>query len=440
MQPGGGIRKMIESPERLVVSTASPRLARHALNTMVVAIWICDIALPANELKSLVAIAKNSSAGIQIVFLGTQLMAAKAKGYIEAGLGVGFIARPFAPVDVKKAVADAATAYYSRKNGAVTAGQAGKTASQSTKLGGPDPEHYTLLDLIAVGGTGMVFNAYDKFLNLDVAVKIINRDILADEGVLAAFKDEARIAMQLSHRGIVRMYGFNTYNDCYYIVMELVRGMTLRDVILDNGCLSIDTTCQILVACSDALEYAHKNNVIHNDIKPENIFITDAHEVKIIDFGTATLKNRAQAMSHIVGTPEYMSPEQIRCEVPDPTNDIYALGILTYLMLVGRFPFPPEATSDVLLQGVRPEFSGVSLPLATVLSYATAPEAASRYQSVPEFVSAVLAAFGIPEGTFKPTDPIEVTSGMEQPEESGQPAIPDYDQPDVVEYERRAEA
>lgn len=415
-QPMSGIKKIIESPERLVVVASNPMLARHALNTMVIAVWICDVSTPGVDMASLIAIAEHTSPGMQILFTGTKLASTKANALIQKGHGVGFLPRPFAAIDLKKTVIDCVTAYAKESGNhgkAVTSPSKGanKADSRVQNSSGPDPEHYTLLELLGIGGTGTVFLAKDKFLDIEVAIKVVNSDLISDPDVLNSFKDEARIAMQLSHRGILRIYNFSSYNDCYYIVMELVRGQTLRDVIIENGTLSVLTTCQILVACADAMEYAHANNVLHNDLKPENIFITESSEVKIIDFGTATLKNRAKEINHIVGTPEYMSPEQLRCEILGPPSDIYALGVITYLMLMGCFPFPNETSVEDLLGGVRPDFGAVPAPLAKVLQRATAYEASFRYQSISEFVNDVLRVCGITPEALDPGRPITVTSG-----------------------------
>jgi predicted Ser/Thr protein kinase len=427
-RPMTGVRKALESGDRLVVVTSNPRLIRHALNTMVVGVLIFDIGVPSIDIKTVSAIATHTSPGIQIILLGGALLRKNAQSLIDSGYGTSFLARPYSLMDIKKSVREALAEYAKRPPGRGESGRRVIRMSDSqvesdSKIMGPDPEHYLLQDLIGIGGTGTVFRAYDKFLNLEVAIKIINPGLLDDPDVLASFKDEARIAMLLSHKGIVRIYNFSTFNECYYIVMEVVHGQTLYDVIVENGALSIETVCQILLACAEALEYAHQNNVVHNDLKPENIFITEASEVKIIDFGTAVLKTMAKEAHDIVGTPEYMSPEQLRGGVPDPTNDIYALGIVTYLMLTGKFPFPIDITTEMLLTGFKPNFSGIPDNLAQVLSYATEFEASNRYQSVTEFVNAVLAASGIPEGYYSTDKPVVITRGSENLD--GRTAQPD---------------
>lgn len=429
-QPISMIKKSLDASDRLVVLTSSLELTRHALTTMIIGVWVCDVATPEIDLKSLVAIAENASPGIKILFIGAKVAALKVNGMLTAGHGVGFMARPFSSIDIKKRVSDCVAAYFNdtarRGKMGVTTDSSGKrvlyvsnkSESHEASASGPDPEQYTLVELLGIGGTGTVFLARDKFLDIEVAIKVISPEVIADPDVLSSFKDEARIAMQLSHRNIVRIYNFSSYNNCYYIVMEFVRGQTLRDVIIENESLSIETTCRIVLACADALEYAHVNNVTHNDMKPENIFVTEAGDVKIIDFGTATLKNKRKELSHIVGTPEYISPEQLRCEIAGPPTDIYALGIITYLMLMGRFPFSGDTTVEDLLGGVQPDFSALPESLADVLNRATAYEPSSRYQSVTEFARELVSICGCTELCADTNKPIEIVSGRAREEPS----------------------
>lgn len=421
-QPVSPIRKILDGSNWLVVTTSHLDLARHALTTMIVGVWICDLSAPSAALKSLIAIAEYTSPGIKILFMGPKLAATKANAFLSVGHGVGFLARPFSGMTLKKQVGDCVAAYLVDPNRKSKSGIRVDTSGKrilrvsselethATSAGGPDPEHYALSELLGVGGTGTVFLARDLLLDIDVAIKVINSEILSDPDILDSLRDEARIAMQLSHRNIVRVYNFSVYNDCYYIVMEFVPGQPLRDVIVEHGSLSVTTTCRILAACADGLEYAHANNVMHNDLKPENIFITDGGEVKLIDFGTATLKNRVKGLTHVVGTPEYISPEQLRCEISGPETDVYALGIITYLMLVGSFPFPADTTQEDFLVGVRPDFADLPESVAQVLSHATAFDVASRYASVAEFVADFVAVCGCQKVCADLGHPIEIVS------------------------------
>ena len=304
----------------------------------------------------------------------------------------------------------------------------------------PDPEKYEILGVAGKGGTGTVYRALDRFLGIEVAVKIVNRELLADPDVMTAFKDEARITMQLSHPNILRLYSFQENRGCPYIVMELVRGTSLREAILGNGALSTLTACQVLAQCASALGYAHMYNVVHKDVKPENIFIDEAGALKIIDFGAAVLNDiRAQSSGDIVGTPEYMCPEQLRGDPVGPGADIYALGVMTYLMLVGCFPFPPDTTVDRLLAGLRPDFSALSPELAAVLDRATAYDPAFRYASVAEFAQDAIRACGCESVMFNPFAPIEIIPAQlpdaAPPEPAygdapDDPTAPQYDYPD----------
>lgn len=430
------LRKFAESPDRIVVDVPSIPMARHALSTMAVALFVCDYSVGQEEIRSLVTIAQFASPKIRMVMVAPKL----AEGHVadlcrKIDVPYNFVAKPLNGITFRNTLS-AALQEYVKSLGTGTAapkaaasgrtlhlasgrtisiqkvGEAAAAPAAAQQPNGPDPNNYDIVGVLGKGGTGTVFDARDKFLGTEVALKVINRDLLAKEGVMDSFRDEARITMQLTHRNILRLYNFRNYHECYYIVMEVVHGKSLRSLILENGCLSTKTTCQILAQCASALEYAHSHNVVHKDIKPDNVYLTDGGEVKIIDFGSAVLNDSmAQEEGVIVGTPEYMCPEQIRGELVGPTADQYALAIMTYLMLLGCFPYPATTTMQNFLDGVRPDFSAVPPELAAVLDKATSPSPDDRYASTLEFVNDVISLCGCEEDVANPYMPIEVVSG-----------------------------
>ena len=407
--PLQGPRKLLDAPGRIVVETRDPALARHALTTMAAALFVCDLATEGTDFAELAGAALAANPGMRVLFCGGRAREPVARQLLaDLGAEGAFFARPFNALSVRKVVTQALDAALAAGAGAARpAGASGGGAVPAAD--DPDPEKYQILGVAGKGGTGTVYRALDRFLGIEVALKLINRELLADPDVLAAFKDEARITMQLSHRNILRLYSFQENRGCPYIVMELVRGTSLREAILGNGALSTLTACQVLAQCASALGYAHMYNVVHKDVKPENIFIDEAGALKIIDFGAAVLNDiRAQASGDIVGTPEYMCPEQLRGDPVGPGADIYALGVMTYLMLVGCFPFPPDTTVDRLLAGLRPDFSALSPELAAVLDRATAYDPAFRYASVAEFAQDAIRACGCESMMFNPFAPIEI--------------------------------
>lgn len=402
------VRQVLGDVDRLVVVVKTASLARHALQTMLVGVWICDITAPGVDFKSLFAIANCTNPMLRIIFTGPKTAKLKADNLIAAGRGSCFVSRPWQAVELKKVVNDEIQKYIEststtggkkvvvKNNRSVSTEPENEFVSERMKLGkdmlGPDPTRYTLINLIGTGGTGSVFLARDKFLEMDVAIKVINPDLLSDPAVMASFKDEARITMQLSHTGILRFYNFSTYNGCYYMVMEVLHGKSLRDILASNGPMDVESVLQVLLEAARPIDYVHSHNVIHKDLKPENIVITDAGEVKIIDFGTATLHNKIHENDVIVGTPEFMSPEQFRGDIVGPAGDIYALGIIAYMMFTGCFPFPVGTKLDDFFMGLRPSFTGVNSDVAAVLEKATNFEPEGRYSSATEFVYALASA------------------------------------------------
>ncbi|HEY8182020.1 MAG TPA: serine/threonine-protein kinase, partial [Thermoanaerobaculia bacterium] len=207
---------------------------------------------------------------------------------------------------------------------------------------------YEVCDLLGAGGMGSVYRARDRRLDRDVALKVISDDIAQDPGVRSRFEREAKAIAALSHPNILSIFDFSKDHDVLYAVTELLRGETLRRR-MDRGRIPWREAVEIASAVSAGLAAAHERGVVHRDLKPENIFLTSDGQVKILDFGLATLRRPAGAdekteilatkAGQVVGTVPYMAPEQIRGGNINGQTDLFALGSTLYEALSGRRPF-----------------------------------------------------------------------------------------------------
>ena len=206
------------------------------------------------------------------------------------------------------------------------------------------------------GGMADVYLAHDEVLNRDVALKILSRRCASDDGLVERFRSEAKSAASLSHPNIVSIYDRGETEDgTYYIVMEYVTGGTLKECILRKGPLSPHTAAAVATQVAEALEEAHRNGVIHRDIKPQNILVTDWGDVKVADFGIARAASSSTATETgwIMGTAHYVSPEQVVGEPVSPRSDLYSLGIVLYEMLTGELPYDAESPIGIAMQHVE---------------------------------------------------------------------------------------
>ncbi|MDH3291631.1 MAG: protein kinase [Gemmatimonadota bacterium] len=211
-------------------------------------------------------------------------------------------------------------------------------------------ERYEVVSLIGRGGMGSVYRARDRELLEDVAVKTLLPQLVADETVIERFKQEIRLARRISHRNVVRTHDFGQWGGVYYLTMEYVEGITVRALIDSRGQLGVPSTLAIGMQLAEALSVAHEQGVIHRDIKPQNLLLDPEGVLKVMDFGVARLAKRQSAITEVglvVGTPAYMSPEQLLAETVDARSDLYATGVVLYECLTGRIPF--EASSPVTL-------------------------------------------------------------------------------------------
>ncbi len=203
------------------------------------------------------------------------------------------------------------------------------------------PRRYEKQDLLGRGGMATVWRARDTVLGRDVALKVLQGVDTDQEAARKRFLREARSAAVLNHSAVVTVYDFGEDDGELYIAMELVEGMTLRQIVKEGGALGVPLIRQILQQACDALGYAHDQNVIHRDIKPANLMWAGDHGLRITDFGLAKLLNDKglTLMSRVLGTPYYMSPEQIRGDAVDHRTDIYSLGVTLYEIATAKVPF-----------------------------------------------------------------------------------------------------
>jgi CheY-like chemotaxis protein len=207
-------------------------------------------------------------------------------------------------------------------------------------------DRYQVSTLIGVGGMGSVYQARDTELDEEVAIKTLRPQLVSDATVVERFKQEIRLARRLSHRNIVRTHDLGQWRGVYYLTMELVEGITVRELIDTRGQLGISSTLAIGTQLATALHVAHEQGIIHRDIKPQNLLLDADGELKVMDFGIARLAERTSSLTEaglVVGTPSYMSPEQLLSEAIDPRSDLFAVGVVLYECLTGTLPFQAES-------------------------------------------------------------------------------------------------
>jgi serine/threonine-protein kinase len=224
---------------------------------------------------------------------------------------------------------------------------------------------YRIERSVAAGGMGEVFLAIDAVLERPVALKVLHRNLSADPGFVERFRREARAAAGLNHPNVVAVYDWGESGRTYFMVMEYVPGASLREVLQASGRLAPDQVAEILGQVLPALEHAHRRGIVHRDLKPENIILTPDGRAKVADFGLARayLDPGTTRTLTVIGTPQYLAPEQVSGESADPRSDLYSLGIVAYELLVGEPPFSgptPFAVADKQLHTPVPPPSSAS--------------------------------------------------------------------------------
>lgn len=250
-------------------------------------------------------------------------------------------------------------------------------------------DRYELKELIGQGGMADVYLAYDDILKREVAVKILRSSLTGDPIYITRFHREARAAAALCHRNIVEIYDVGEEDDLYYIVMEYVRGQTLKELINKRGALHYVEAVDIMKQVVSATALAHSMGIVHRDLKPQNILVTDSGIVKIADFGIASIQSLSQVTQTdtIMGSLHYLAPEIARGEKATPQSDIYALGVVFYELLRGDVPFNGESPVNIALKHMRDEIPSVraynpAIPqsVENIIIKATAKNINNRYQ------------------------------------------------------------
>lgn len=258
---------------------------------------------------------------------------------------------------------------------------------------------YELFERIGEGGMSVVYKAKDKLLNRFVAIKILKPEFIHDNKFIDSFRRESQAAASLSHPNIVNIYDVGKEGNIHYIVMELIEGRTLSDYIKAQGAMSYPKVITLAKQIAAALSFAHKNHIIHRDVKPHNVMITPNGTAKITDFGIAKAVNSATIVDNtegIIGSVHYFSPEQARGGYVDEKSDIYSLGIVMYEMITGSVPFDGDNPVNIALMHINGEMvppsnlvPGVPPALEHIILKCTDKYPVNRYASADELIEAL---------------------------------------------------
>lgn len=270
---------------------------------------------------------------------------------------------------------------------------------------------YELKEIVGTGGMSVVYRAWDLKYNREVAVKVLRREYIEDEDFIRRFNHEAQAASKMSHPNIVNMLDVGQDGEIRYIVMEYVKGQTLKELIRKSGRIRPARAVQMTMRILAAVDHAHRNHIVHRDIKPQNILVDENGVVKVADFGIARLTTSSSTLTqndgNVLGSVHYFSPEQANGLVADEKSDLYSVGVVLYEMVTGQVPFDGDSPISVALKHVReaprstrtlnPE---ISRGLDEVILKALDKDSSRRYQSAAEMAQDLKKAMRMPGGGF----------------------------------------
>lgn len=260
---------------------------------------------------------------------------------------------------------------------------------------------YDIKEILGAGGMGVVYRAFDRELQEPIAIKTLKTEAMASGAALDRFKQEIRLARRIAHRNVVRTYDLGEQNGMYYLTMEYVEGTSLKQLIVSRGKLPVEVTLTVGKQLCRALEVAHAEGVIHRDIKPQNIVVEPNGFLKVMDFGIARLANppKGKGLTEAgtaIGTPDYMSPEQLSGLELDSRSDLYAAGVVLFECLTGRLPFEADTTWALVAKHLEeeppdPRLSTPDVPgaLAVVILKAMAKDPKKRFETASQMHDAL---------------------------------------------------
>lgn len=416
-----------------IISTCSSSEAINILFKEPIALLVCDMGMPEFDGNVVLALARKSNPNIVSILCTARADRESVIEAINKGGIWKYLAKPFKPADFIQMVNDGLQYYddimrrqHQLKTLAHTAPMPKLVTNQAArpKVRQPHPVHirklrpfvvhpvtavpapadplaitnqidprYRIVRLIQEGGNGIVYEAHDTLLDMPVAIKVLLPTFTRDAESIAALRNEARIAMQLSHKHIVRLHNLQEHEGGFYMVMEYIEGCTFRDILREQGKLPLATVMQVASICSDAIGYAHRRNVLHRDIKPDNLMLTRDGVLKVIDFGLACLSHAARKTEIISGTPMYISPEECQGKALDQRSDIFSLAITLHELITGHMPTADGVRATDLAPFCPVISSEIPAPLNPVFAKALALDPNERWSTVDEFAWALNKAF-----------------------------------------------
>jgi len=280
-------------------------------------------------------------------------------------------------------------------------------------------ERYEIIERVGSGGMSDVYKAKDHKLGRFVAIKVLKQEFSEDKSFVSKFKIEAQSAAGLAHPNIVNIFDVGEDNGLYYIVMELIEGITLKTYISRKGTLPVKEAVSIAVQVAQGIEAAHNNHIIHRDIKPQNIMISKEGKVKVTDFGIARAASTNTINSNAMGSVHYISPEQARNGYVDEKSDIYSLGITLFEMITGSVPFEGDSTVTIALQHVQDELPSMStlvenVPVSVdkIVEKCTQKKPDRRYLKVSSLIADLKKSLVAPDEDFVQLIPVGSSAPM----------------------------